>query len=476
MQFSVAQIIEITNGTRIKGDPKQTVCQISTDTRTLNVGDLFLALVGEHFDGHNFLEQALLKGAVGIVVSRFEPAMISLDFPLMIEVEDTLQAYGNLAQAHRQEFDQPIVAVTGSNGKTTTKEMIASVLSQQFQIFKSEKNYNNLIGVPKRLLEMKDSQHEIAIFELGTNQPGEIGRLAEIVRPTVGVITNIGFSHLEFLGGINGVTHEKTALLESVAVAVLNSDDSILSNFKIHSPINRINFGQDSDISAQDLILDENGFPSFTIVVQEPINYAAQVGSIDINLPCFGSHNVSNALAATAVGLWAGLSLDQVKAGLESFSAVEMRLQPLTIDGFRIINDAYNSNPDSLQSALNFCAELPTSGKRIAVLGDMLELGAQSVELHFQIGQNIPTAFQLLITVGQESQQIARGAEDRIEQTVSCRSVTDAVVALSQQVAEGDTVLVKGSRGMRLELIIEALMTEYDSTTQSVVEPKESVA
>ena len=199
--------------------------------------DLFLALVGEQFDGHNFLDQALLKGAVGIVVSRLEPSMISLDFPLVIKVENTLQAYGNLAQAHRQQFDQPIVAVTGSNGKTTTKEMIASVLSQQFQIFKSEKNYNNLIGVPKRLLEMKDSQHEIAIFELGTNQPGEIGRLAEIVQPTVGVITNIGSSHLEFLGGINGVTHEKTALLESVAVAVLNSDDSILSNFKTLSLI-----------------------------------------------------------------------------------------------------------------------------------------------------------------------------------------------------------------------------------------------
>ena len=140
MQFSVAQIIEITNGTRIRGDLKQTICRVSTDTRTLNTKDLFLALVGEHFDGHNFLEQALLKGAVGIVVSRFEPAMMSLDFSLIIEVEDTLQAYGNLAQAHRQQFDQPIVAVTGSNGKTTTKEMIASVLSQQFQTFKSKKN------------------------------------------------------------------------------------------------------------------------------------------------------------------------------------------------------------------------------------------------------------------------------------------------------------------------------------------------
>jgi len=449
--FSVDEIISITHGRLIKGCPHQIVNQISTDSRNLVVGDLFMALIGERFDGHHFLSQALSNGAMGIIISRPHISLEGLKIPLVIQVPDTLKAYGDLARAYRKKFDGSVVAVTGSNGKTTTKEMIASVLSVKFRLFKSKGNYNNLIGLPKCLLELPIEQIDIAVFELGTNRPGEITRLAEIVQPTVGLITNIGFSHIEFLGNLDGVAREKCSLLKNVEVAILNSEDEKLTNVQTNLTTNRINFGTNGDVAAQDIRLDPNGLVSFQLV----INQLGQ--SIPINLSCVGRHNVSNALAAAAVGWWAGLTIEQTKIGLENFQAVEMRLQPITINGCSVINDTYNANPNSMQSALAFFANLPSRGKKIIVLGDMLELGIQSDNWHFRVGENIPIVFDLLITIGQLSQQMAKGAKNRVPQIISCGSAKEAIIILDQYLSDGDALLIKGSRGLNLEQIVESL-------------------
>ena len=451
VQFSVQEIINITDGQLVRGRLNQMVSRVSTDSRNLCVGDLFLALLGEHFDGHNFLSQAVFNGAIGLVVSRVDISLKKLDVSLVIRVPDTLQAYGNLAKAHREKFDGPVIAVTGSNGKTTTKEMINSVLSVKFRVFKSEKNYNNLIGLPKSLLELPVQKSEIAVFELGTNRPGEIARLTDIVRPTVGLITNIGFSHIKFLKDLDGVAKEKCSLLKNVSVAILNNNDTKLANIQTDLTTNRVNFGTDGDVVAENIHLNCNGLASFQLVIN-------QLGrSIPIHLPCIGYHNVFNALAAATVGYWAGLTLEQIKTGLETFRTVQMRLQSININGFRIINDAYNANPDSVQSALELFSDLHANGEKIAVLGDMLELGEQSDRLHLQIGKNIPTNLDLLITVGKLSRQIAKGAEKRISHIISCDSAKDVVPIIDRHLSDGDIILIKGSRRLKLEQIVEEL-------------------
>ena len=451
MQFSVQEIINITDGQLVQGRLNQMVDRVSTDSRSLCAGDLFLALLGEHFDGHDFLSQAVFNGAMGLVVSRVDISLKKLDVSLVIRVPDTLQAYGDLAKAHREKFDGPVIAVTGSNGKTTTKEMINSVLSVKFRVFKSEKNYNNLIGLPKSLLELPVQKSEIAVFELGTNRPGEIARLTDIVRPTVGLITNIGFSHIKFLKDLDGVAKEKCSLLQNVSVAILNNNDTKLANIQTDLTTNRVNFGTDGDVVAQNIHLNCDGLASFQLVIN-------QLGrSIPIHLPCIGYHNVFNALAAAAVGYWAGLTLEQIKTGLETFRTVQMRLQSININGFRIINDAYNANPDSVQSALELFSDLHANGEKIAVLGDMLELGEQSDRLHLQIGENIPTNLDLLITVGKLSRQIAKGAEKRISHIISCDSAEDVVPIIDRHLSDGDIILIKGSRRLKLEQIVEEL-------------------
>ena len=451
MQFSVQEIINITGGQLVRGHLDQTVGRVSTDSRSLCIGDLFLALLGEHFDGHDFLSQAVINGAMGVVVSRVDVSLKQLNASLVIRVPDTLQAYGDLAKAYREKFDGPVIAVTGSNGKTTTKEMINSVLSVKFSVFKSKKNYNNLVGLPKSLLELPVQRADIAVLELGTNRPGEIARLTDIVRPTVGLITNIGFSHIEFLRDLDGVAKEKCALLKNVKVAILNNNDTKLANIQTDLTTNRVNFGTDGDVVAQNIHLNCDGLASFQLVIN-------QLGrSIPIHLPCIGYHNVFNALAAAAVGYWAGLTLEQIKTGLETFRTVQMRLQSININGFRIINDAYNANPDSVQSALELFSDLHANGEKIAVLGDMLELGEQSDRLHLQIGKNIPTNLDLLITVGKLSRQIAKGAKKRISRIISCNSAKEVVPIIDRYLSDGDIILIKGSRRLKLEQIVEEL-------------------
>ena len=454
MNLTITEILQATQGTLSQGNPNTTITQVSTDSRTLEKGDLFIALVGEKFDGHNFLEGVCQQGAVGAVVSKPVAEFSQLAPPIVVEVNDTLVALGDIANCHRRKFDLPIVAITGSNGKTTTKDITTSVLGQRFSVFKSEKSYNNQIGIPSRLMQLSEAD-EIAVLEIGTSWPGEIERLSQITVPTLGVITNIGPAHLELLGSIEGVAEEKGALLTHVEHAILNADDPMTPRLvsRACGEITTFGWQNDADVSAGEIEIDSFGKPTFTLAIDG--------NDIDrVHLPCLGKHNIYNALAAAGVGVWAGLMPTDICAGLEGFQPADMRMQPIVHNDLRIINDAYNSNPESLKSALTFLSDIEIAGKRIAILGDMLELGEHSHTLHLKTGQAIPTNVNLLITVGPHSRLIGEGAEGIVESIISCDTPKQAVQELTQYAQPGDAVLIKGSRGIKLEQVLEELMRE----------------
>ena len=454
MNLTIAEILQVTQGNLIQGNPNTVIAQVSTDSRTLKKGDLFVALVGEKFDGHNFLEGVCQQGAIGAVVSKPLTDTSQLAPSIIVQVNDTLVALGDIANCHRRKFDLPIIAITGSNGKTTTKDITTSVLAQRLSVFKSEKSYNNQIGIPSRLMQLSKAD-EIAVLEIGTSWPGEIERLSQITVPTVGVITNIGPAHLELLGSIEGVAEEKGALLTHVEHAILNADDPMTPRLAVRvcGQITTFGWQNDADISASEIEIDSFGKPTFTLKIG-----GDEIGRV--HLPCLGKHNIYNALAAAGVGLWADLTPTEICAGLERFQPADMRMQPILHNDLHIINDAYNSNPESLKSALAFLSDIEIAGKRIAILGDMLELGEHSRTLHLKAGQVIPTNIDLLITVGPHSRAIAHGAEGRIESIISCDTPKQAAQELIQYAQPGDAVLIKGSRGIKLEQVLEELMHE----------------
>lgn len=454
MNLTIAEILQATRGKLSQGNPNTVITQVSTDSRTLKKGDLFVALVGEKFDAHNFLEGVCQQGAIGVVVSKPVVEFSQFAPPIIVQVNDTLVALGDIANCHRRKFDLSIVAITGSNGKTTTKDITTSVLGQRFSVFKSEKSYNNQIGIPSRLMQLSEVD-EIAVLEIGTSWPGEIERLSQITAPTLGVITNIGPAHLELLGSIEGVVEEKGALLTHVEHAILNVDDPMTPRLagRVCGQITTFGWQNDADISAGEIEIDSLGKPTFTLTIGGK--------EIDrVHLPCLGKHNIYNALAAAGVGIWAGLTPTEICTGLERFQPADMRMQPMVHNDLRIINDAYNSNPESLKSALAFLSDIKTAGKRIAILGDMLELGEHSHTLHLKTGQAIPTNINLLITVGPHSRAIGEGAEGIVESIISCDTPKQAAKELTQYAQPGDAVLIKGSRGIKLERVLEELMRE----------------
>ena len=457
MNLTVTEILNATRGKLIRGASNAVITQISTDSRTIRKGNLFIALIGGSFDGHDFIDSARKEGATGAIVSK----QVETDLPIIIEVKDSLTALGDIAAFYRSKFNLPLVAITGSNGKTTTKDMATSVLSQRFRVFQSEKNYNNQIGIPTRLLELNDA-NQVGVLEIGTNQPGEIERLSQIVKPTVGVITNIGHSHLELLGSIEGVAEEKGSLVEDVDCAVLNADDPMtpLLARRVCGKITTFGCSSNADVSAHKIEIPSLGKPSFTLRINNR-------DATRVSLPCLGIHNVSNALAAAAIGIWAGLTSTEIRDGLENYQPADMRMQPIECNGLHIINDAYNSNPDSLKHALEFLSRMRTAGKRIAVLGDMLELGKESEKLHFEVGINLPRNIDVLIAVGRRSLDIVRGAAGRVETAFTCATTEAAAKQLLQSSQSGDLVLIKGSRGMKLDRIVDEYRINCQVTCSS---------
>ena len=481
--FSLADVLRATGGRVISGATDAVFAKgVSTDTRTLKEGDLFVALKGPRYDGHDFLTEALKRGAAGAIISVVSHRIPQTELErklhrerVIIGVQDTLSALQGLARFHRNRFDLPVVAVSGSNGKTTTKEMAAWILSRSREVLKNDGNLNNQIGVPITLFRL-GSQHQIAVVEVGINQRGELRLLADIVQPNVGVITNIGPTHLEMLGSLEGVATAKSELLDSLpggdGIAILNRDDPFFDFLKAKCPGPVVTFGlgQEAQVRGFDIGLNQSSETTFKLAVDPQVMGIARGGEQnivtqaheEIRLPIPGIHNVMNALAAAAVGAIFGCHLGQIKEALESFQMITMRSQLLEWRGARIVNDAYNANPASMQAALEMLAMFKTDGQRVAVLGDMLELGAAAQQAHDAVGDQLSKiSGARLIAVGSLARSIAESARasgmpgDRI---TWCENADKAVSAIKKNVKEGDIVLVKGSRGIHLERVVDRLM------------------
>ncbi|HEX3036829.1 MAG TPA: UDP-N-acetylmuramoyl-tripeptide--D-alanyl-D-alanine ligase [Thermodesulfobacteriota bacterium] len=456
--FELNWVLSSVNGKLLSKSEEVIFSGISTDSRRIMKDELFFALCGDNFDGHNFVQEAFDKGAIGAVVEK--PISATANGKVLIHVPSTLRALGDLASAWRKSFKNlKLAAITGSNGKTTTKEMTSSILSLKFNVLKNSGNLNNQIGLPLTLFKLRDS-HTAAIVELGMNEFGEIRRLAEIALPDVGAITNVGRAHLEKLGGIEGVAKAKGELVERFTednTFVVNIDNPWTRKIAEGVRCQKVRFGISSrcgvEISAKDI---------------NPVDFSAVMFKISIRGKEFpvrirgiGMHNVMNALCASGIALSFGCTEDEIQAGLERFTPAYMRLEVMNTPlGFKVINDAYNANPDSMRKAIEELVRLKRDGRGVAVLGDMLELGSASESEHKSLGEFIrDSGVNLVITYGKYGKNILEGIQGRIDGIFT--ETHDEIAELLIQIAKPeDLVLVKGSRGMKMENVIQKLFKE----------------
>ncbi|HGJ64368.1 TPA: UDP-N-acetylmuramoyl-tripeptide--D-alanyl-D-alanine ligase [bacterium] len=452
--YTIKDIIKATKGHLVKGDLNANVADISTDTRTIEKGDIFVALIGERFDGHDFVDQAIDKGAAGIVVSHEVDGIDKNKNLNVVMVNDTTQALGDIAKDYRKRFNIPIIGVTGSNGKTTTKDMIYEVLSSENKVLKSEGNFNNTIGLPLTLFRLSKT-HEIAVVEMGINLPGEMARLVEIAQPNVAVITNISPTHLEFLGSVEGVAKEKGLLAKSASALIVNMDDPLVVKMA-DGKDKVISYGIENlaDITAKNIELDQDGKPEFTV------SFGGK--QTRIKLPIVGKHNVYNGLRAISAGLLFDIDLDSIKKAVESYQPMSMRMQRMVVNDITIINDTYNSNPMSMKAAIDLLKSLKCDGKKVLVVGDMLELGEYSDRFHGEIGNYIGKSgsAEILITMGEKAVRIAESAINsrmKKDQVIVCQNNSEVAENLSKILKQGDIALIKGSRGMKMEQIVKAI-------------------
>lgn len=455
-QFTATEISAAVSGELIQGQPQAVFHTVCTDTRQISAGDLFIALIGDKFDAHDFIDKAISGGATGVVVSR--PVDTGLWSGTVILVDDTLKALQELARFNRRHFHGLVVGVTGSNGKTTTKDLIASVLQQKFVTLKTEGNFNNHIGLPLTLLKL-DNTFGAVILEMGMRGLGEIDLLAGIAKPDGVVITNIGETHIERLGSISNIAKAKGEILDHVSetgFAILNGDDPLVRQQSARCRGRVIYYGMqiDTGIQANDINTGNGKTQHF--------NVKTPVGRTDISLPLPGRHNVLNSLAAIGVGLEAGISLPDIKKGLEIATFTAMRLEITEGKKATIINDTYNASPASVKAALQILADLGKGRRKVAILGDMYELGGRSSEGHREVGlEAAALKVDVLITVGKLANEIALGAtlSDRPPAEIICLNTNaEAQIHLKKIILPGDVVLVKGSRGMKLEEIVAGLI------------------
>jgi UDP-N-acetylmuramoyl-tripeptide--D-alanyl-D-alanine ligase len=432
--------------------------RVCTDSRQAQPGDLFFAIKGERFDGHDFLNEAARKGIAAVVVERTKiPARLPECGVLV--VDNARAALGKLAAAYRRDFGLPIVAVGGSNGKTTVKELITSALRQRLAMLWSEASFNNDIGVPLTLLRLEKS-HQAAVLETGTNHPGELAPLVKMVQPKYGVITNIGREHLEFFGDVAGVAQEEgwlAELLPADGTLFINGDDEWTEQIakRVRAKIVRVGLGKKNNWRACSIRLDKNGV---TFRVDAP--KAEFSGGYRINL--LGRHQVTNALFAVAVSEELGLGRPAVRDGLAECKPQRMRLQFWEAGGVRVLDDAYNANADSTLAALETLRDLPLQGRRVAVLGDMAELGAHSEAAHAEVGRRAAElGIGQLFAVGKMAGVTATAAREAgLTRVIEFADVEAAVKAVKSFLKAGDVVLLKASRASRLERIAETLKSE----------------
>lgn len=450
-KLSLAEIIKITNA-EANSDAEILFERITTDSRKISSGALFIALKGENFNGEDFAEESLKKGAAAVLVSRgFDK---NLD-GVVIKVDDTLTAYRQIAGAWRERFDIPIVAVTGSNGKTTTKDLTAAALDALGQVQKTSGNFNNEVGVPMTLLGIKDKTNA-AVVEIGMRGLGQIESLAAVVKPTIGIVTNVSETHIELLGSIENIAKAKGELVEAIesgGTIILNADNHHTIEMKnlVRDGVKVLTYSLDkgADFVAKNILIGS---------VSTEFTLSFRGKEYDFEIPMLGRHNVSNALAAIAAGYAVGLTVPEVQRGFSTLTTTKMRYEVIRRDGLTIINDAYNASPASMRAAIHTTSEI-YNGRLIAVLGDMLELGDISEQLHREIGAElVENKFDTLITLGELGKFIAAGARDAgLTNVYSFNTHEDAAKKILELVKDGDTILFKASHVMHMEKIIELI-------------------
>ncbi len=452
MKVDFQRIVQITAGSLTPSKAQGSVSGISTDSRSTQPGDLFVPLRGPNFDGHDFLLQAARNGAVACLSEE-----VISGFPVpIIRVKDALYALGDLAGARRQAFDGPVVAVTGSSGKTTTKEMLGAILGLTGPGLLTPGNFNNLVGLPQTLFSLGE-EHRWAVLEMGMSALGEIARLAEIAQPQIGVITNIGAAHLETLRGLDGVARAKGELFAALppeGTAVINADDSRVLALPVANGAKRLLFGcsEQATVRSDKIELWEAGV-CFRLHLPD--------GNYPVQLHAWGSYNVQNALAAAATAHALQVPGHLIVRGLEQFRPCAGRMEVIALaDDVLLLEDCYNANPLAVKAALATLAELPGRGRNIAVLGDMLELGEAAASLHREVGQAAAGCVDELLLLGEFATETAAAARHTgltPKQVTIAVDHQDLVGRLLQIVQPGDRVLIKGSRGMAMEKICAAL-------------------
>lgn len=460
MMWTLAGMAEAVHGKLVGPSLHVSPSRVVTDTRTLRVNDVFVALRGERFDGHDFVEEAVRRGAVAVVVEGLPWAHKVAERASAIVVQDTLQALGDLARWVRQCFSLPVVGITGSNGKTSTKEMTASILARRLNVLKNPGNFNNLIGVPLTLLQLT-AAHEAAVVEMGINVVGEMERLVSMVQPTVGIITNIHPTHLEGLGTLHTVLSEKGKLwtrLPENGTAIVNGDDGRLEAFGREMKVRRILCSLEkasADFGVEGSVTVLPGESRFRLVT--PVGRAA------VRLAAMGKHHVLNALMAAASAYVLGFSLEEIQAGLEAYRPVKQRMVLVELqDGMVLVDDTYNANPMSMAAAFRAVKDAAQGNPMALVLGEMRELGESAVSWHRWVGeQAAQTGPTVLVALGAHGQDVLDGAQRAGYAPERCFLASDheeAAHVLMEHLEPRHWILVKGSRGMTMERVVEKIL------------------
>jgi len=461
MKLPLSRIAEFTSASG-EFDHKAIAQAYSIDSRTIQSGELFFAVKGERMDGHDFVQQALEKGAVAAVVRRDELARYAVKTRLLA-VADTLVALQTLGAAVRRLWAKPLIGVTGSTGKTTTKEAIAHVLSSRFRVLKSEGNFNNHFGLPLMLLKI-EPEHEAAVIEMGMSHRGEIAALAKIAQPEIGVVTNVAPVHLEFFTSVAEIARAKYELIESLpagGTAILNADDEYVSQFgrDFHGKVVRYGLHQTADVRAENIVSRGAAGSTFDVVAgpyREPAT-----------LPLVGTHNIYNALAAVATGMERGLSPAEATRALATLAPADKRGAVVQLGNITVINDCYNSNPTALDAMVDTLAAMPAK-RRIVVAGEMLELGPSGEELHRRSGRHMARrGIDILVGVRGLAKPMVDAASSAGMRAEFVATPEEAGEWLARETREGDVVLLKASRGVKLERALEAVISRQSSVSKS---------
>ena len=443
--INVKQAAAITGGSLSgRGDAERELRGLVIDSRLVREGFAFAAIAGEHVDGHDYVEKAFELGASCCIVEHDIPDVSGC----LIVVDSTAKAMARLAEAYRKTLDIPVIGITGSVGKTTAKEMVSAVLSQRFKVLKTDKNFNNELGVPLTIFRI-EPEHEAAVIEMGISDFGEMSRLAQMVRPTDAVYTLIGNAHLDRLHDRSGVFRAKTEMLEYMpenGTVFLNADDDLLSACSCRQSKVFYGLGDKADIRAENIKTDGAALQSCDIISGKR--------RIHVSIPAYGRHMVYAALEGAAVGMKFGLSDDEIIRGIAAYETVGRRANVIDTGYITIIDDCYNANPDSVKCAIDSMSD--STGRRVCVLGDMLEMGTARAERHADIGRYAAAhGVELLLCVGEMSENTARAAEGIA--SLHFEDNASLVAALPELIKKGDTVLVKASHSMKLEEVSEAL-------------------